>query len=72
MYSPVMKFPNDESSLKRNFDKYLEKQGSRLDQYATQKKRESDKEFTDEFNIARLKLATAATVNRTNPANNLL
>ena len=35
MYSPVMKFPYDESSLKRNFDKYLEKQGSRLDQYAT-------------------------------------
>ena len=25
MYSPVMKFPNDEHNLKRTFDKYLEK-----------------------------------------------
>ena len=55
-----MKFQN-ESIIKRNFDAFMEKQGSRL---AENTKTNIDQQFADDFNIARLKLATAATGNR--------
>ena len=61
LYSPIIKIPKDQNQTKRNMDTFFEKQGSRLAHYANTK---DNNIFSDEFNSMRLRLATAATQNR--------